>query len=144
MSTAFDTIIDAFASKLAEATAVCSHILKDDVEPLPAGNTAAIVIQLVSSDSQVLGLLADNPVDWITQISVRCMASSNASSARPGSNTLAGAAYARLAAQPSLGIPGVWIGEPTITWESDVATTRMAITSLTYNVQHRTAGLTLD
>lgn len=143
MSTAFDTLIDAFATKLAEATAVCATILKDDVEPLPEGTTSAIVIHLVSAEAQVLGQLANNPVDWLTQIAVRCLATANATSARPGANTLAGAAYARLAADPSLGIAGVWIGEPSIAWESDTTATRMTIATLTYNVAHRTAGLTL-
>lgn len=142
-ATAFDTIIDAFATKLAEATAVCSHIYKDDVEPLPEDNATAIVIQLMSAEAQVLGELAGNPVDWVTQIAVRCMASANATSARPVANALAGAAYARIATDPSLGITGVWIGEPSIAWESDTAATRLAICTLTYNVQHRTVGLTL-
>ena len=82
-------------------------------------------------------------MDWVTQIAVRCMASANATSARPGANALAGAAYARIATDPSLGITGVWIGEPAIAWESDTAATRLAICTLTYNVQHRTVGLTL-
>ena len=143
MSTAFDTIEDAFATKLAQATAVCAHILVDEVEPLPAEYESAINITLVSAEPQQLGLIDGNPIDWITQIHVRCYASAKATSPRPAANTLAGAAYARLAADPSLGIAGVYIGEPTLSWEFDQAATRMAICVMAYNVQHRTSGLTL-
>ena len=141
-ATAFDTILDAFASKLAEATAVCANIYTDDVV-LPEGDSTSIVLQLVGAEAQVLGELAGNPVDWVTQIAVRCIASANAASARAVANALAGAAYARLAATPSLGITGVWIGEPVLEWETETAATRLASAQLTYNVQHRTVGLTL-
>ncbi len=143
MSTAFDTLEDSISAKLAESPAVCVHILVDEVEPLPADYEAAINIVPIGADPQQFGLIDGNPIDWITQIHVRCYASAKATSPRPAANALAGAAYARLAADPSIGIPGVYIGEPTLSWEFDQAATRMTIATLTYNVAHRTTGLTL-
>ncbi len=143
MSTAFDAIEDAFASKLSAATPVCANILVDQADPLPADYTSAVNIIPVGADPQQLGAITGNPVDWLTQIHVKCYANANATSPRPAANALAGAVYARLAADPSLGIAGVFIGEPTLSWEFDQATTRMAICILAYSVQHRTSSLTL-
>lgn len=146
--TAFDTIVDGFVAQLSAATAVCPFIETDgDAEPLPAGRAASILVLLGNAEPQQMGGIAGNPVDWVTEVQVKCYASANATSARPAANTLAGAAYARLAATPSLAIAsgsGVFIGEPRIEWETDQAATRMACTTLTYSVTHRTTNLTLD
>lgn len=144
MSTAFDAIVDAFAAKLRAATAVSNFIYVDEYdEPLPAGQSEALVVSLGDSDPQPLGLLAGNPIDWVTQVNVKCLASANATSPRPAVSTLAAAVYARLATDPSLGIDGVFIGEPLLHRETEQAATRLATCTLTYSVHHRTTGLTL-
>lgn len=148
MSGAFDSLVDGFVAQLTAATAVCPFIETDgDAEPLPAGRTTSIVVLLSAAEPQQMGGIAGNPVDWITEVRVKCYASANATSARPAANTLASAAYARLAATPSLAIAsgsGVFIGEPRISFETEQAATRMACTTLTYSVSHRTTNLTLD
>lgn len=146
---AFDTLIDAFATKLGEATAVCARIVKDldDQEALPASYTNAIVINLQNADPQQLGDIRGNPVDWITNVTVKCMASATATSARPAAGALAASAYARLSSDPALGIAagsGVYIGEPSISWELGQAATRFCACTLTYSVRHRTTSLTLE
>lgn len=148
-ASAFDTLIDAFAARLAVATAVCAHIVKDsdDGDALPASYTEAITVNLRASEPQQMGGIAGNPVDWVTQVEVRCITSATATSARATAGTLATAAYARLAADPTLGIAaasGVFIGEPAITWELAQAATRFAAVTLTYSVRHRTTSLTLE
>lgn len=146
MSSAFDSIVAGFAALLASGTAVCSFIeTDDDTEPLPAGRTQSILIVLGNAQPQQLGGIAGNPVDWLTEISVKCYASAHATSARPAANTLANAAYTRLATDPSLALGSeVFIGEPRIEWETDQSATRMAIATLTYTVSHRTTGGTLN
>jgi hypothetical protein len=144
MSTAFDNILDAFAAKLRAATPVSNFIFVDEYdEPLPLGQSEAVVVSLGDSDPQPLGSLAFNPVDWITQVNVKCLTSANATSPRPAAGTLAAAAYARLATDPSLGMDGVFIGEPLLHREAEQAATRLATCTLTYSVHHRTTGLTL-
>jgi len=145
---AFDTLVDGFVARLSASTAVCPFIETDgDAEPLPTGRTASIVVTLGNAEPQQMGGITGNPVDWLTEVQVKCFASANGTSARPAANNLASAAYARLATDPSLAIAagsGVFIGEPRIEWETEQAATRMACTTLTYSVSHRTTNSTLD
>jgi hypothetical protein len=146
---AFDTLIAAFAAKLAAATAISTRIVTDldDQDALPASYTDAIVINLQNADPEQLGGILGNPVDWVTTVTVRCMASATGATARTAAGTLASAAYARLATDPTLGIAtasGVHIGEPAIGWELGQAATRFCACTLTYSVRHRTTSLTLE
>lgn len=148
MSTAFDYIIQAFVDQLSAATPVCDHIETDeDSDPLPAGRAASITVTLGIAQPQQLGGIAGQPVDWTTEVVLRCFAVSIGTSARPAANALAAAVYARLAASPDLGLDpakGIFIGEPRIEWASQRAETRLASTTLTYSVSHRTTSATLD
>ena len=146
MASTFDDIVAGFVSKLSAATAVCAFVETDgDAEPLPAGRTASILVLLGNATPAQLGGIAGNPVDWLTDVQVRCYTSANATSARPAANTLANAAYTRLALTPDLGLgAAVYIGEPRIDWETDQQATRMAVATLTYTVSHRTSGGTLN
>lgn len=146
MSSAFDNILNGFVALLTSATPVCPFVETDaETEPLPAGRTASILVTLGTAQPQQLGGIAGNPVDWATEVSVKCFASANATSARPAANTLANAAYTRLATDPSLGLgAGAYIGEPRIEWESDQAATRMALATLIYTVSHRTTSGSLN
>ena len=119
----------------------------DDQDALPASYTDAIVINLQNADPEQLGGILGNPVDWVTTVTVRCMASATGATARTAAGTLASAAYARLATDPTLGIAtasGVHIGEPAIGWELGQAATRFCACTLTYSVRHRTTSLTLE
>lgn len=144
--TAFDDIADAIATLLGQSPAVCAVIEQDDVEPLPAGDAdqQAIVVVLGDSEPQQLGGIAGNPIDWVTTVFVRCLATAAADNARPLANGLAAAAYARLAATPDLGITGVYIGEPTLRRRADRSAYRHAEVALVYDVQHRTSSQTLE
>lgn len=146
MSSAFDAIVSGFIALLSAATPVCPNIESDgDSEPLPAGRTASILVILGNAQPSQLGGIIGNPVDWQTEVAVKCFASANATSARPAANTLANAAYTRLATDPSLGLgSNVFIGEPVIEWETDQAATRLACATLTYTVSHRTTGGNLN
>lgn len=147
MSTAFDDLADAFVAVLGQSPAVSNNIEQDDVLPLPVADTSGITVVLGESQPEQLGGIQGNPVDWITEVSVHCMASALASNARPAAHTLAGAAYARLALDPSLGTAeaaGVHIGEPTIRRQFDRAERRFALITLVYSVRHRTTSLNLE
>lgn len=146
MSSAFDSLVAGFTALLGQPTAVCPYIETDaDSEPLPAGRNQSILVTLDNAQPQQLGGLAGNPVDWQTEVHVKCFASANATSARPAANTLANAAYTRLATDPGLGLGvGIFIGEPRIEWQTEQATTRLAVATLIYTVQHRTTGSSLN
>jgi len=146
MSTVFDNIVAAFDTKLSAATAVCTHIETDeDALPLPEGRTESVLIWMTDSEPQPLGELHGNPVDWLSVVVVRCIASLGGASARSAANVIAGKVYARLAATPDLGLgDAVFIGEPRIRWATDKAATRLAEAVLTYTVRHRTSGLTVE
>lgn len=144
--TAFDALAQAFAAKLAEAPAVSANVVLDqpDEDALP-DTGSGITIMLTSSEPQQLGNIRGNPVDWITEVRMRCWARAAITSARPAANALAAAAYARLAADPSLGLgAGVFVGEPRIEWDVDHAERRYAAANLAYSVRHRTSSLTLE
>ena len=142
---AFDDLLDGFVAQLIAATPVCDRIVTDDDEPLPNGCTQAIVIFPTQAPPAQLGGISGNPVDWLTEVHVKCYASANSTSARPLANALANAAYTRLSATPDLGLgDGVFIGEPRIEWGSERAATRLAATTLIYTVTHRTSGGTLN
>ena len=146
MSSAFDSLISGFTTLLSSSTPVCPYIDTDgDAEPLPAGRTQSILVTLGSAQAQLLGGLTGNPVDWLTEVHVKCFASAHSTSARPAANALANAAYTRLATDPSVGLGvGVYIGEPRIEWETDQNATRMALATLIYTVSHRTSGGSLN
>jgi len=147
MSTAFDDLVDAFALQLGQAPAVCANIYTDDADPLPVGDASSVLVTLGSSEPETLGGVHGNPIDWLTQVQVHCVARTIATSARPGAHTLAALVYARLAADPSVGMAddaGVHIGEPAISREIDKASNRMAVCTLSYSVRHRTSSSTLE
>lgn len=146
MSSAFDSLITGVVTLLNTATAVCPYVgTEADAEPLPAGRSAAIIVTLGNADPQQMAGIAGNPVDWVTEVHVSCYASATASSARAAANTLANAAYTRLATDPSLGLGvGVFAGEPRIQWSTEQAATRLACANLVYSVSHRTSGGNLN
>ncbi len=146
MSSAFDDLVAGFVTSLTSVIPVCTFVETDpDAEPLPSGRTTSILITLGAAQPQQLGGIAGNPVDWATEVNVKCFASANATSARPAANTLANAAYTRLATDPSVGLgASVFIGEPRIEWEAEQAATRLATTTLIYTVSHRTSGGSLN
>jgi len=142
MSSAFDSIITGFVTLLTQNPAVCPFVETDEDEnPIPTGRATSILVTLGNADPQQLGGINGNPVDWLTEVRVRCIASANATSARPAANTLANAAYTRLASTPDLALgTGCYIGQPRIEWDVERAATRLAAATLIYTVQHRTAG----
>lgn len=142
--TAFDALVDAIVDVLSAGTPVSATILTDEAEPVADGAQTAIVVVLGDAVPQQLGGITGNPVDWLTEVQVRCMARAAATSARPAASALAAAAYARLAADPSVGLEDAFIGEPTIRWEVEKSATRLALCTLIYTVQHRTTSLTLE
>lgn len=148
MSTAFDDLINGFVAQLSAGTPVCEHIETDeDSDPLPEGRATTVCIALGAAQPQQLGGLDGNPIDWVTEVQVRCYATVNGTSARPAANALAAAVYARLAATPDLGLDpqkGVFIGTPRIDWLTQRAETRLAAATLVYSVAHRTTFATLD
>lgn len=147
MDTIFDQIVDAFKTVLSAATAVSADIEVDqlDEDPVPEASADAVRITLDTSIPQQLGGINGNPVDWETVVIVTCLARLAGASARPAANTLAKNAYAKLAADQSLGLSaaGVYIGEPSIDWATDRSATRNARATLTYRVSHRTSGLAI-
>lgn len=145
-SSAFDDLLGGFVAQLNAAPAVCDHIDTDpDIDPLPKGRAQSVVIVLGQAQPAQLAGIAGNPVDWITEVQVKCFASANATSARPSANTLANAAYTRLSLAQNLGLgDGVYIGEPRIEWATEQTATRLAATTLIYTVMHRTSGGTLN
>lgn len=142
--TAFESLLAGVAAALSSGTPVSTAILTDEAEPIADNVTEAIVVVLGDAVPQQLGGITGNPVDWQTEIQVRCMARATGESARPAASALAAAAYARLAAAPSVGVEGAYIGEPTIRWEAEKSATRLALCTLIYTVQHRTTSLTLE
>lgn len=146
MSSAFDSIITGFVTQLNAGTPVCPFVETDEDEnPIPEGRATSILVTMGSAEPQALGGIHGNPVDWLTEVRVRCVASANATSARPAANTLANAAYTRLAAAPDLGLgDGTHIGQPRIEWDVERAATRLAAATLVYTVSHRTAAGNLN
>lgn len=147
MSTAFDDLADAFVAVLDQAPAVAGVIQQGDLQPLAAADTEAITVVLGDSLPEPVGGIRGNPVDWVTEVSVHCMASAAAANAMPAANALAAAAYARLAQDPSLGTPmaaGVFIGEPILRRQVDRTELRFALVTLVYSVRHRTTSLNLE
>lgn len=148
-ATAFDLILDAIVAVMRSVTEVSGDVEADVFEddPLPETSVDGVRVNMETSAPQQLGGMFGNPVDWVTVVRVHYLARSSGSSARPVANRLLLAGYAKLAVDPSLGLPseyGVHIGEPQIDWATDVAATRLARASATYQIMHRTSSLTLE
>lgn len=143
--TVFDDVIDAFQTVLQQAPAVCPLVETDDVDEVPEDVAQALHLALDSANPQQLGGLQGNPVEWELRVRVGLYVRKSGASARADVGTLLAAVYARLAANPSLGLgDGVFISEPVLDWSAARQAQRMNGCDLFYTVRCRTSGSTLD
>lgn len=146
---AHDAIVDAVLTLLAQAPAVTTGPIGEDVDiaSLPETTAEAVCISIVGSDPDAPTVLMGAPVDWTTTVQIECYARADARSvAGRASRALHARVYQRLMAGNPLGaaIVGADLRQPTIRSDLQVLDTRTGITVGLYPVSHRTVGNTLN
>ncbi len=139
---AFATITAAIAAKLAEATAVSSNIYRARMRPVGEQFTDAIVVRPEGGEAQRFATYGA-PVDWQSTWRVECYARASASTPDAAVDTLLGAAYARLAADPTLGGAVIDMNVQRIDFDFAEEAQDLACGVITYLVQHRTGAAAL-
>jgi hypothetical protein len=141
--TAFADITAAFIAALSTAPAVSANIFRARDRTIAENQATALNVQFDGSEPYA-GAMHGAPVDWISKISVECYARSSVTSGDLAVDPLLSAAYARLAADTTLGGRVADIGAPNILTEYDSQGQKTGWVRMTYSVQHRTSHLTLD
>lgn len=139
---AFATISAAIAAKLAEATAISAQIYRARMRPLAEQHADAIVVRCKVGEAERFAI-AGAPIDWQSTWRVECYARASASTPDAAVDTLLGAAYARLAADPTLGGTVIDMHIQRIDFDDAEEAQDIACAVITYLVQHRTGAAAL-
>ena len=143
MSTAFNTIVQAFKTKLQETPAVCADVFVSRDRQVPDTVNEAVHIEFSSSVPNS-GVIKGAPIDWQTKVTVDCMARSKTLSGPDAVDSLFRKVFERLAQDTTLGNSVVDIGYPVIESDYESNGQKTGLMRLTYQVEHRTSNLTLD
>ena len=141
--TQFANITAAFIAALSNAPAVSANIFRARDRTMAEEHIDAINVQFDGADPYT-GAMYGAPVDWLSKISVECYARSSVVSGDLAVDPLFATAYARLAADSTLGGAVADIGTPSIEAENDAQGQKTGWVRLSYLVSHRTSHLTLD
>lgn len=141
--TAFADITAAFVAVLSAAPAVSANIFRARDRVIAEDQANAINVQFDGA-TPYAGAMSGAPIDWESKISVECYARTTATSGDLAVDPLLSAAYARLAADSTLGGTVADIGAPQIEAEYDAQGQKTGWVRMTYTVSHRTSLLTLD
>lgn len=143
-ATAFDDVVDAFKAVLQQNPAVCPVVESDQVDQIPEEAAQAVEVEWMGAVPQEAGI-EGQPIEWNARVRVGLYARKTGSSARSDAGTLLSSVFARLAANPSLGLgDAVYIYPPTLDASAARQGERMAGVDLLYPVRVRTEGLTLS
>lgn len=139
---AFATISAAIAAKLEEATAVSAQIYRARMRPMAEQHTNAVVVRCEGGEAQRFAI-AGAPIDWQSTWRVECYARASASTPDAAVDSLMAAAYARLAADPTLGGNVIDMNIQRVDFDYAEEAQDLACATLTYLVQHRTGAAAL-
>lgn len=143
MSTTFSNIVQAFKSKLEQAPAVCANVYVSRDRQVPDTVNEAIHIEFSSAVPRV-AVIQGAPIDWVSKITVDCMARSKTLSGADAVDSLFKKVFERLASDTTLGSVVADIGYPVIESDYESNGQKTGLIRLTYQVEHRTTNLTLD
>lgn len=143
MTTAFNTIVKAFEAKLKESPAVCANVFVSRDRQVPETVQEAVHIEFSSAVPRT-GVILNAPIDWVSKITVDCMAKSKTQSGPDAVDALFKKVFERLATDQSLGVAGLYIGFPIIESDFETHGQKAGQIRLTYEIEHRTNNLTLD
>ena len=143
MSTAFNNIVTAMVTALSASPAVSPHIFRARTKPMAAEWTSAIVVRVQSAEMDPLALFGA-PINVDTTVVIECYARSTTLAPDQAVDQVLQSAYARLAADPTLG--GL-VGDcnlQSINYDFDQEQERMGAALLTCVVKHRIQSSTLE
>ena len=141
--TVYAQIIGAMVTALQQAPAVSANVFRARTRPVAEQATDAVVVRPLTSDFEYFAVRGA-PMNADTRVAVECYARSSTLTPDAAVDTLMGAAYARLMADPTLGglVSDVLI--EALNYDFDEEAQRMACVTFTLLVRHRTAALTLE
>lgn len=143
MSTIFSTIVQAFKTKLEQGPAVCANVYVARDRQVPDTVNEAIHIEFSSAVPRI-GAIKGAPIDWITKVTVDCMARSKTLSGADAVDGLFKKVFERLASDTTLDNVVADIGYPVIESDYESNGQKTGLMRLTYQVEHRTTNSKLD
>jgi hypothetical protein len=140
--TAHQAIRDAIVTLLQASPALAGgRVVANRRRPMAAQDASQVYVYLETSDA-TQNLV--NKIDWRTRIRIECVARSvTGTSAEDAADALASAAYARIAADPTLGGKAVEIEVQALGWFEDEADTALAACQQVLSVWHQTETTSL-
>lgn len=143
MTTVFANVVGAMAQALAAGTPVSPNISRARIKPLAAEWQTAVVVRLQESQFDRLAIFGA-PMNTDTIVVVECYARSTSLSPDLAVDQLMQDAYARLAADPTLGGLVADCQLQAINFDFDHEQDRMGCALMSYLVRHRTQSLNLE
>jgi len=143
MSTVFANVVGAMVAALSAGTPVSPNISRARIKPLAAEWASAVVVRLQESQFDRMAIFGA-PINTDTLVVVECYARSTALSADLAVDAVMQAAYARLAANPTLSGTVADCQLQAINFDFDTEQERMGCALMTYLIRHRTQSLTLE
>lgn len=140
--TAFATVVAAMVSALQSAPAVSPQVFRARMRPLAEQHSTAVVVRIQDAQAQRFAIQGA-PVDFATTIAVECYARSATQDADVAVDQLLSDVYAKLAADTTLGGLVQDLFAASLAYDFDVDAERTACVTVTYQVQLRTANLTI-
>lgn len=142
MSTAFAGIVAAMVDALSSAPAVSAQVYRARMRPMAQQHTTAVVVRIQDAQAD-RAAMQGAPVDFVTTIAVECYARSATQTPDLAVDDLLAAVYAKLAADSTLGGLVGDLYPSTLQYDFDTDAEQTACVTLTYQVVHRTANLSL-
>ena len=129
---------------LLAGTAMCSGaVFGQRAYPLPTGRAAQIHVTIEQSEPEI-GILTGAPVDWTTTLQLQVLARAiDGTAAEDLADQLWTEAYARIAADATLGGSVQMFTPQSMYLDQDEADTAVVRLTWSFTVQHRTASNTI-
>jgi hypothetical protein len=143
MTTVFANVVGSMVTALSAGTPVSPHISRARIKPLAAEWATAVVVRLQESQFERLAIFGA-PINTDTLVVVECYARSTSLSPDLAVDALMQDAYARLAADPTLGGTVADCQLQAINFDFDHEQDRMGCALMTYLIRHRTQSLNLE
>lgn len=143
MTTVFSNVVGAIVQALEAGTPVSPNISRARIKPLAAEWQTAVVVRLQESQLDRMAIRGA-PINTDTTVVVECYARSTSLSPDQAVDQLMQDAYARLAADPTLGGLVSDCQPQSINFDFDSEQDRMGCALITCLVRHRTQSLNLE
>ena len=144
MSTIVNQAVSAIVAALQASPAVVASVGRVSLRPVAQASAQAIIVRPVQSEAAYAGDIGFDPTSWTTTVAVECYArASGATAPDVAVDDLLQAAYARLAADPTLGGAVLAMYPQQVAYDFDADGEKTACATLVFSVMHSASSASL-